>query len=464
VTFRDTLDLAVRNLKQSKLRTALTTLGVSIGIASLAGMVSLGVGLQDQFVGRFTKSGMFDSINVMPGSVGPITFGPGGGRGPARRPFGRNAAAAAAQAQSQSPTGEVKEITDETLKELAALPQVREVYPSLRVPVEVKFGGDSEFNLAAGVPMSVKDQGAFQSIPHGRFFAGENEAACMLSLDLAKRMDEANPAGLVGKELTLNYASSTGADSGIPGTPSNVKRGESKCTIVGIVERETGPFAAAGGVSPLMIPMPRAREIFHASPQAALMLARDPARTSRPYPSAVVKVTSVQATQDVEDQIKKIGFSAFSLNDALEGAKRAFIILDIVLALIGSIALAVSSLGIMNTMVMSILERTREIGIMKAIGGSDGDIRRIFLIEASAIGFLGGAAGIVLGWSVGRVINLAANLYIQRQGGTPGNLFSIPWWLIGGAIAFSITVSLLAGLYPAARAAKLDPIRALRHD
>src|SRR6202007_2041751 len=99
-----------------------------------------------------------------------------------------------------------------------------------------------------------------------------------------------------------------------------------------------------------------------------------------------------------EDDIKKRGMSAFSVNDALQGAKRAFIILDIVLSLIGSIALAVSSLGLVKTMVMSILERTREIGIMKAIGGSDGDVRRIFLIEASAIGFLGGIAGIALGW------------------------------------------------------------------
>ena len=161
---------------------------------------------------------------------------------------------------------------------------------------------------------------------------------------------------------------------------------------------------------------------------------------------------------------RRLGFSAFSLNDALQGAKRAFLILDIVLGLIGSIALAVSSLGIMNTMVMSILERTREIGIMKAIGGSDGDIRRIFLIEASAIGFIGGVAGVVLGWVVGRVINFGANVYIERQGGTPGNLFSLPFWLIGGAIGFSIAISLLAGSYPAARAAQLDPIQALRHD
>ena len=177
-----------------------------------------------------------------------------------------------------------------------------------------------------------------------------------------------------------------------------------------------------------------------------------------------VKVERAQHTDDVEAKIKTMGYGAFSINDALQGAKRAFIILDIVLSLIGSIALAVSSLGIMNTMVMSILERTREIGVMKAIGASDGDIRRIFLVEASTIGVLGGAAGVALGWVVGRVINFAANIYIQRQGGEPGNLFSLPLWLIASAIGFSWLVSLLAGSYPARRAAKLNPIQALRHD
>jgi hypothetical protein len=122
MTFRDTVGLALRNLGQAKLRTSLTTMGVSIGIASLAGMVSLGVGLEDQLVGRFTQSGVFDTINVMPGSVGQITFGPGGrGRGGAgRRGFGRNSAAAA-------PPENARELTEEALAELAALPEVKDV-------------------------------------------------------------------------------------------------------------------------------------------------------------------------------------------------------------------------------------------------------------------------------------------------------------------------------------------------
>jgi putative ABC transport system permease protein len=462
MTLRDTVGLALRNLGQAKLRTSLTTLGVAIGIASLSGMVSLGVGLQDQFVGRFTKSGMFDAITVMPG--GDLSGAAmGGGRGSGRRGFGKNPTLAAEPS---------RDINDAALAELAALPGVRTVYPQIRGPVEVKYGTASEFAQAVGVPMAVRGEGPFQAMSYGRFFESDTETACMLSLDFAKRINEHSPGSLVGQSLILNYAAvGRGGDAGAASAPVippiggiNVQRAQMTCPIVGIVERETGPFAGVGGVSGLMIPLGRAKAIYEGSPAAAAALLRNPSRTSLAYQAAVVRVTSASATQDIQDQVRKMGFSAFSLNDALQGAKRAFLILDIVLSLIGSIALAVSSLGIVNTMVMSILERTREIGIMKAIGGSDGDIRRIFLIEASAIGLFGGTSGVVLGWLVGRLINFGANVYIQQQGGAPGNLFSLPFWLIGGAIGFSIAVSLVAGSYPAARAARLNPIEALRHD
>jgi len=452
--FRDTASLAFRNLAQAKLRTSLTTLGVSIGIASLAGMMSLGVGLQDQTVGRFTKSGVFDGITVIPAQPLPPILGGRGGRG--RRPFGRPRA-------QEGDVGRM-ELDDDAIRQLASLDHVREVYPTIRVPVEMKFEDRSEFAAATGVPMSLRGGGAFQAITYGSFFTNETDNACMLSLDLAKRIDEKNPSRLIGRDLTLTHAVAAAPESAdaevIAGT--SVRRVDEQYRIVGIVERETGP---AGGsvVSPLMIPLARARDISEngvIGPQG--LLRERPAR--RTYASVTVKVVQPQYTQDVEDRIKQMGLSAFSLNDALAGAKRAFIILDIILSLVGSIALAVSSLGIVNTMVMSILERTREIGIMKAIGGSDGDIRRIFLIEASAIGLMGGVTGVILGWVVGRLINFGANIYIQNQGGTPGDLFSLPLWLIGGAVGFSIAISLIAGIYPASRAARLDPIHALRHD
>jgi putative ABC transport system permease protein len=138
--------------------------------------------------------------------------------------------------------------------------------------------------------------------------------------------------------------------------------------------------------------------------------------------------------------------------------------MDIFMGLIGSVALSVSSLGIVNTMVMSILERTREIGIMKAIGAGDGEIRGIFLFEAGIMGLVGGIGGIILGWIVSKGVNLGLNLYLKSEGFPPEVMFTFPWWLVVGGIAFSILISVLAGTYPASRAARLDPIQALRHD
>ena len=450
MTIGDTVHLALRNLNQAKLRTVLTVLGVSIGIASLAGMVSLGVGLQDQFVGRFMKSGMFDAITVMSPQDRPGIMA-GGMRGLGAGPRG------VARAR----------LDDDALRKFGALRRVKEVYPNLRVPVELKYEQFTEPYSATGVPMSARNEGAFQTFAHGAFFNNESENACLLSLDLAKQINERDPKDLLGKQVTLAWIVSSSAAAGAPSVPDiplRLQHAEARYTVVGILERQPGPGGLPGAPSSgLMIPLAKARDISAVDAGSLQSLLREPAQ-GRSYGSVTVKVAGPQFTEDVENQIKEMGLMAFSLNDALTGAKRAFIILDIVLSLIGSIALAVSSLGIVNTMVMSILERTREIGIMKAIGGSDGDIRRIFLVEASVIGCMGGVAGVALGWLVGRVINFGANVYIQSQGGPTGNLFSLPLWLVAGAIGFAFVVSLIAGSYPASRAARLDPIQALRHD
>jgi putative ABC transport system permease protein len=124
----------------------------------------------------------------------------------------------------------------------------------------------------------------------------------------------------------------------------------------------------------------------------------------------------------------------------------------------------VASIGIVNTLVMAILERRKEIGIMKAIGASDSDVRGLFFAEAGAMGLLGGAFGVILGWIIGRVINFGTNLYLVRQGFSPENIWAVPPWLVGGAVGFAFAISLVSGLYPASRAAKLDPVQALRYE
>jgi putative ABC transport system permease protein len=184
----------------------------------------------------------------------------------------------------------------------------------------------------------------------------------------------------------------------------------------------------------------------------------------RAYMALSVRVDKPSQVQPAEDSIKNMGFSTFSLLDATRSLRRFFTILDMFLGIFGSLALAVALLGIVNTLVMAILERRREIGIMKAIGADDGDIKALFFAEAGVMGFLGGLVGVSLGWAIGRVINLGTNIYLKRQDMTPETFWSVPWWLVLAAVAFAVIVSLGSGMYPASRAAKLDPVQALRYE
>jgi putative ABC transport system permease protein len=159
-----------------------------------------------------------------------------------------------------------------------------------------------------------------------------------------------------------------------------------------------------------------------------------------------------------------MGFSTFSILDATRSLRRFFAVLDLFLGIFGSLALAVAALGIVNTLVMAILERRREIGIMKAIGASDGDVKKLFLAEAAVMGLVGGMLGVVLGWAMGRLINAGTNVYLHRQNLPSEELWAVPWWLLAGAIAFAIVISMISGLYPAARAARLDPVQALHYE
>ena len=466
----DTFGLAFRNLRQAKLRTALTTMGVSIGIASLAGMVSLGVGLQEQLVGRFMNSGLFDVVTVLPGNspLAQAFTGRGGRAGrPGRVAAGRNGApAGAAETAPAKDTPPAHPLDDDAVATMRALADVRDVTPSIVVPVQIAYGETSSFTTARGVALSAKDDAAFRSPKYGTFLPNETDRTCLLGLPLAETLAGGDGKDLVGKAVTISYASTAPTQTGPFGVPMGMSIQQVKLTyrVVGIVERDPNAITIGGAqIGGVMLPLPQAREI-DAHVVTGVQQLLNPSSGPKSYASLTVRVTKPEHIKDVEDRIKALGYSAISITDGLDQIKRVFLLLDLLLSLIGSIALVVSSLGIVNTMVMSILERTREIGIMKAIGGSDGDIRRIFLVEASVIGLMGGAFGVLLGWIVGRAINFGANWYIESQGGPAGNLFSLPIWLIAGAIGFSWFVSLAAGLYPATRASRLDPIHALRHD
>jgi putative ABC transport system permease protein len=239
-------------------------------------------------------------------------------------------------------------------------------------------------------------------------------------------------------------------------------RREKAFTIVGVVPSEPYGGFRGGARGRVYIPTALAEQLNMVQPTDLRTMMR-PSDGKR-YFTLVVQTDASSHVKQVQDAIKKMGFSTYSILDASKGLNRFFTFLDLFLGIFGSLAIAVASLGIVNTLVMAILERRREIGIMKAIGASDADVKKLFFVEASSMGAFGGALGILLGWTIGRVINAGTNIYLQRNNIPPENFWYVPWWLVAGALVFSIVVSLIAGIYPASRAAKLDPVQALRHE
>jgi len=234
--------------------------------------------------------------------------------------------------------------------------------------------------------------------------------------------------------------------------------------VVGITEREPYSGFSAMGRASVYVPISLAESLNLVQPGDLRGFAAAPDTGGQSYTTLTARLASPVQVERVEQAVQKMGFGTFSLLDASRNLRRVFAVLDIFLGIFGSLALAVASLGIVNTLVMAILERRREIGIMKAVGASDGDIKRLFFAEAGVMGLIGGALGVAVGWIIGRAINFATGIYMQRQQLPKEDVWLVPWWLVAGAIAFAVLVTLVSGLYPAARAAKLDPVQALRYE
>ena len=157
-----------------------------------------------------------------------------------------------------------------------------------------------------------------------------------------------------------------------------------------------------------------------------------------------------------------MGYQVNSQMDFLESSRQQSNMVQAVLGGIGAVSLFVAAIGIANTMMMSIYERTKEIGVMKVLGCDMGNIRNMFLIESGFIGFMGGLIGVGLSYGVSAVVNRFVNM--SQSMGLSGNLSRIPPWLSLAAIGFAVFVGMAAGFMPAVRAMKLSPLAAIRNE
>ena len=181
------------------------------------------------------------------------------------------------------------------------------------------------------------------------------------------------------------------------------------------------------------------------------------------YLETKVKVSDSAYVAEVRNKIMEMGFFVSALADTIDQAKKIFKIVQIVLGLFGLVALVVSAIGMFNTMTVMLLERTNEIGIMRSIGVSKGDIKKLFLFESMLMGFLGGIGGLILGILGGEIANFAMNILAKNFGGQSVDLFSTPLWFLTVIMVSSTFIGFLTGVFPARRAGKLNPLDALKY-
>lgn len=441
MNYGDGIKLVYRNLVRRKGRTILTALGVAIGTASIVAMIALSLGLKTSAVKSFENFQDITTIQVYPGG------------------------------NQNQPGQEPKELNKQTVAQLKGIQGVSGILASLEVYSDMELSMGRKVGNGTIVGVETKDAQSYPFKFHqGRFLKSRNEAVVSYqvpeSLQERKRSSRKNkdenmamgPYGTGKRAEMLNKTVSLTIRK--MDDQQNISQKEYKFKVVGVLSQEEGR-----GDTAIYIPIETAREIERWTGQNNGRAQNGNSKDR--YSTVKVRASSRDTVEGVAAEIKKIGYQAWSPAESLKEMNKFFMIVQLILGGIGAISLLVASIGIMNTMFMSILERTREIGIMKVIGAGIPDIRRLFLLESGLIGFMGGISGLGIAYGVTAIINViarakgAGNMF----GGEPiGNLAIIPVWLALFAVGFAVVVGIIAGLLPAYRAARISPLQAIRQE
>lgn len=442
--FKDGIKLVNRNLVRRKGRTALTALGVAIGTAAIVAMIALALGLKANALKSFENFQDITTIQVYPG-------------------YNQN-----------QPGQQPKELNKQTVAELKGIPGIAGILATMEVYTDMELALGRKVGNAAMVGVELKDAPSYPfKFQQGRFLKSRNEAVVSYPvpeyLRNKQRVSRKNQDSNMNMGMGMGFPSESTRVDMLNKTVSitvrkmddqqNISQKEYKFKVVGILSE-----GESQGQPAIYIPIETVREISRWTGQSG---DSNRSGSKESYSSIKVKAAGRDAVEGVVAEIKKLNYEAWSPAESLKEMNKFFMIIQLILGGIGAISLLVASIGIMNTMFMSILERTREIGIMKVIGADIPDIRRLFLLESGFIGFIGGISGLIIAYGVTAIINAIARAQSAgaMMGGEPmSNLAIIPLWLALFAVGFAVVVGIIAGLLPAARAARISPLQAIRQE
>lgn len=449
--FRDLLIMSVNNLRRRKFRTVLTVLGVVIGTASIVVMVSLGIGLNELTMEQYASYGSLTTIEV----YSDARWG----------------------GYDSSDSSEPDYINDDVIAKLKKLPHVRGVSPVLSVYALVRQGVyEANINI-----MGVSED-LLREIPIGEGelpTAKDKELRLVIGNQVITRFNnyktgegywetmELPDVDFMGKPLYVIYDMEAYWSSQGPQEGGNAVKPPKKYMVdtAALVEGSVKDWNNYSYNIYVEIGLLEAqlKRIFKKRPIPDQPTnKKGKALPYLVYDSAQVFVDDMAYVTEVQEMISDMGYQAQSNMEGLEQSKKQSQMVQAVLGGIGAVSLFVAAIGIANTMMMSIYERTKEIGVMKVLGCDMGNIRDMFLLESGFIGFMGGVAGIILSLIISAVINQFAGG--EALTGMAGDLSRVPLWLVLAALAFAVFVGMAAGFIPATRAMKLSPLAAIRNE
>lgn len=437
----DLLHLAFTNLWRRKLRSVLTMIGVMIGTASIVVMVSIGIGINQGYIDSLSSTGELTTISINSNTY----YGGGGGM-------------VIIGGSSGGQQTQATKLDDRAIRQIGALEHVTAVSPKLDIHnMTISTGKfQSYYSLVAIDPDAVEAMGI--KFSEGGTFS-KNSSPEMIEILMGEDVKSSfrNPKSnrwdgeapdidwLNAKyTATLNDYSDTDSEG-------NPKTYEFKARVVGIMPSDGSDsgYTMYCSLDTMKTIMNKYKKVF-----------TNASIKTDEYPSAIVKVDDFNNVLDVQEQIKEMGLSCWSMADMIKQMQDSSKSLQLMLGGIGGVAMLVAAISICNTMLMSIYERTREIGVMKVLGCKMSKIGAMFLTEAGIIGLGGGILGLGISYGLSAIINAV----ISAQGAGASFRSVIPPYLALGALVFSILVGVLAGLYPSQRAMRLSALAAIRNE